>query len=78
MEAASAQAVGFFVAAAALAAGPWYVRNLVLTGNPFYPLSFANLSVNPVYNAILQSYNALHGVQHWGANEWTSVLQILL
>src|SRR5262249_5713999 len=54
-----------FVGVAALTGGPWYARNWILTGNPFYPLSFANLAVNRVYNGILEHYHSLLAVQNW-------------
>lgn len=52
-----ATGLGLFVATAALAAGPWYVRNALLTGNPFYSNPVGELfPVNPVHVAILRSY----------------------
>src|SRR5262249_33519133 len=66
-----------FAAIAALAGGPWYARNWILTGNPFYTLSFANLPVNSVYNGILQSYRVVLGVQNWDMSDWTHVMWLV-
>jgi hypothetical protein len=70
------QILVFAVTAAAIGA-PWYIRNLSLTGNPFYSLHLAGFPVNPVHDAILQYYNATFGLAHWTAVNWTLVVQYL-
>jgi hypothetical protein len=70
--------VGVFAAVATAAAAPWYVRNWVLAGNPFYSLTFGNFSVNPIHAAILQHYKTLLGAQAWTAATWSSLLWFLL
>lgn len=45
--------------------GSWYVRNCLLTGNPFYPLSFGGIfPVNAVHAATLEACRETRG---WGA-----------
>src|SRR5205814_4677657 len=63
---------------ATAAAGPWYARNWILTGNPFYSLRFGGFRVNPVHDAILHYYSASLGVLHWSVANWMSVLYVLL
>jgi len=63
-----------FGAVATAAAAPWYARNWILSGNPFYSLSFGNFAVNPIHNGILQYYHALLGVQQWTSSTWASLL----
>ena len=67
-----------FAAVATAAAAPWYARNWILTGNPFYSLRFANFPVNPVHDRILHYYTASLGVLHWTTANWTSLLSLLL
>lgn len=67
-----------FAVVATAAAAPWYVRNWILAGNPFYSLRFANFAVNPVHDAILHYYNASLGVLHWTGANWASVFWFLL
>jgi hypothetical protein len=62
-----------FASAAAVLAAPWYLRNLSLTGNPFYSIRFFGLPVNPVHDAIMQSYSAVYGVAHWKAENWLAL-----
>jgi hypothetical protein len=53
-----------FALAAALLAGPWYLRNGLVTGDPFYPLNPGGFFVaNPVYQGILAAYRERLG---WG------------
>jgi hypothetical protein len=70
--------VAIFASAAAVLAGPWYVRNWSLTGNPFYSLHLGNLPVNPVHDGILQFYKGIFGWTHWTPAVWGSVGPILL
>ena len=67
-----------FGAVATAAAAPWYARNWILSGNPFYSLRFGNFAVNPIHDSILQYYSASLGVQHWTSGTWASVLLLLL
>ena len=57
---------------------PWYARNWILAGNPFYSLRFANFPVNPIHDRILHFYSASLGVQSWTLANWTNVLLFLL
>ena len=54
-----------FVAVAAVAGAPWYVRNLLRTGNPFYSLNVAGFPVNPVHDGIMQGYRDQLSISHW-------------
>jgi hypothetical protein len=62
----------------AVVAGPWYVRNWVVAGNPFYSLRFAGFAVNPIHDSILQFYKATLGVGRWSASNWVSVSLLIL
>jgi hypothetical protein len=66
-----------FASTAVVLAAPWYVRNISLTGNPFYSIRFLGLPVNPVHDAIMQSYNAVFGVAHWRAANWLELAATL-
>jgi hypothetical protein len=67
-----------FGAVAAAAAAPWYVRNWILAGNPFYSLKFLGFAVNPVHDSIMRFYSASLGVEHWTGSNWASLLFLLL
>jgi hypothetical protein len=56
--------VALFVAIAVAAAAPWYVRNWIVAGNPFYSLRFLDFAVNPVHSAIMDYYNSVNGFAH--------------
>jgi hypothetical protein len=71
------QAILFGGVATAVAL-PWYARNWMLTGNPFYSLRFGNFAVNPIHDRILHYYNAALGVQGWAGSNWASVLYVFL
>jgi hypothetical protein len=70
--------VFLFIGVALLAGGPWYARTWIATGNPFYPLSFANLAVNPIYNGILQYYKSLLGAEYWSESDWLSAIWLVV
>jgi hypothetical protein len=74
----SLKQVCIFAGAAVAVAGPWYLRNWILAGNPFYSLRFLDFTVNPVHDAILQHYNTLLGLQRWTGATWASLLWFLL
>ena len=67
-----------FGAVATAAAAPWYARNWLLAGNPFYSLRFGGFAVNPIHDAILHYYSASLGVHAWSSSTWASVLLPLL
>ena len=73
----SAKQIAVFCAAALAAAGPWYLRNWMLAGNPFYSLRFAGFNVNAIHDSILHYYDASFGVQRWTAGSWVNVLLFL-
>ena len=66
-----------FAAATLSTAGPWYVRNWVLTGNPLYSLELLHFPVNPVHAAILRVYQMSLGMGGWTASDWRTVLLYL-
>jgi hypothetical protein len=70
--------VAIFAAVAIAGAAPWYVRNWIVAGNPFYSLRFAGFAVNPIHDGILHYYNALFGVEHWTAQQFGGALWFLL
>lgn len=60
----SPRALALFALVSLLAAGPWYVRNWLITGNPIYNLSLgALLPVNEVHAWLNASFHAELG---WG------------
>lgn len=58
-------------------AGPWYIRTWLLTGNPFYSMSFLGLPVNPVLAAQRKYLEQYLAVTHWSADQAFSVLLVL-
>ncbi len=54
---------GFFAAAAWLAFAPWMIRNVVNTGNPFFPLAYSVFGARPeLWNAETQAvWQHAHG-----------------
>lgn len=60
-----------FCVAAILLASPWYVRNLVRTGNPLYNNRFGPFPVNPVQAGLLDVYVEKFGVSKWTLAGWT-------
>jgi hypothetical protein len=70
--------VFIFCITATVVAAPWYIRNWILSGNPFYSLRFGSFAVNEIHDRILHFYSATLAVQHWTLNEWVNVLSVLL
>lgn len=66
-----------FAAVAAAVAGPWYVRSLALTGNPFYSLKFGSFAVNPIHDGIMQHYQKVLGPGRWTPETLGSLLWFL-
>jgi hypothetical protein len=67
-----------FAAVATAGAAPWYVRNWILAGNPFYSLRFGPFAVNPIHDGILRRYQAALGVGRWPLSNWETLLWVLL
>jgi hypothetical protein len=67
-----------FAVAACLAAGPWYLRTLLLTGNPLYSNRLLGLPVNPVLAPMMDSFRERLGVSHWSAADWAGLGRFLL
>lgn len=64
----------FLTISTALAA-PWYVRNWIIAGNPFYSNAVGSLfSVNPVHVSILNTYGSILSFQE---NGWLKINIIL-
>jgi hypothetical protein len=70
--------VAILCATAALLAGPWYVRNALRTGNPFFSDRFGPFYVNPVHAALLDYYKTELSVATWGPGKWAAVVWELL
>ena len=70
--------IAVFAVVATAVALPWYTRNWIRTGNPFYSLRLASFAVNPIHSAILHYYHTLLGAQNWSTNNWTTALFSLL
>jgi hypothetical protein len=67
-----------FAAVAATAAGPWYVRNWIVAGNPFYSLSVGPFAVNPIHEGIMQYYQTVLGPGRWTPDTLGALLWFLL
>jgi hypothetical protein len=67
-----------FVATACLVAGPWYLRTLLLTGNPLYSNRLLGLPVNPVLAPLMDSYRERLGVSRWSLAGWADLGRFLL
>jgi hypothetical protein len=65
--------VAIFFAVATAVAAPWYVRNLILAGNPFYSLHFLGFAVNPIHDGIMQHYKHQLGIGQWTGATWYSI-----
>jgi hypothetical protein len=59
-------------------AGPWYLRTLLLTGNPLYSNRLLGLPVNPVHAAIMDFYRERLSVSTWSAGRWSDLGGYLL
>jgi hypothetical protein len=65
---ASVRQIFVFGATAIAFATPWYVRNWMVAGNPFYSLPFLGLAVNPVHAGIMRSYiDIVRRYYPWGS-----------
>jgi hypothetical protein len=67
----------FLMATVALIA-PWYLRNCLRCGNPFYNYSFGLFPVNPVYDALITCYKSIFGMKNFGLDEWLGLLKQLI
>jgi hypothetical protein len=67
-----------FVVTACLAAGPWYLRTLLLTGNPLYSNRLFDLPVNPVLAPLMDAFREQLGVSRWSLADWTDLGRFLL
>ncbi|HEY1337158.1 MAG TPA: glycosyltransferase family 39 protein, partial [Bryobacteraceae bacterium] len=74
----SVKQVVVFAAVAAACGAPWYARNWIVAGNPFYSLRLAGFAVNPIHDAILQYYRSLLGVRHWTVGDWGTAVWLLI
>jgi hypothetical protein len=68
--------IAIFTIVAGAAGGPWYVRNWILTGNPLYSMRLLGFAVNPIHDAILQSYKSIFGVQTWTLGDWGKAFSV--
>jgi hypothetical protein len=67
-----------FIATAGLVAAPWYLRTLLLTGNPLYSNRLLGLPVNPVLAPMMDSFRERLGVSRWTLSEWAGLGRFLL
>jgi hypothetical protein len=63
---------------ACAAAGPWYLRTLLLTGNPLFSDRLLGLPVNPVLAGIMDQFRAEFGVSRRSASQWAGLGRYLL
>jgi hypothetical protein len=74
----SLKLAAIFFTASLIFAGPWYLRNFILTGNPFFSLKFLGLPINTVFAGMMESYRPHFGVGAWDATRWKNILVYLL
>jgi hypothetical protein len=74
----SIRLAAIFLFASLILAGPWYLRNFILSGNPFYSLGFLWFPVNRVFAGMMESYRPHFGVMAWTAPRWRRLLIYLL
>jgi hypothetical protein len=67
-----------FSLTACAVAGPWYLRTLLLTGNPLYSNRLLGLPDNPVHAAIMDFYREQIGVGGWPASRWLDLRSYLV
>lgn len=64
-----------FLAVSTALGAPWYIRNWIIAGNPFYSNPVGSLfAVNPVHVSILNKYGSILGFQE---NGWLKISIIL-
>ncbi len=63
---------------ALLIALPWYIRNLIRTGNPVYDIRLGPFRVNPVHAGIFDLYVQTLGVGTWGWRDWGSAALMVI
>src|SRR4029077_16780338 len=57
--------VGIFLLGAALACGPWFAKNAVLTGNPSYPLLSGIFNAQQRTPELIERWNRVHGAPNF-------------
>jgi hypothetical protein len=65
-------------ATAAFVASPWYLRNLLRAGNPFFSNHFGSFYVNPIHAQMLDYYRMRMGVTTWSPDQWVDIFHELL
>jgi hypothetical protein len=70
--------VAILIVSTVVAAGPWYVRNWVLTGNPFYSNSFFGAPVNAMHAAVMDYYVSVLGFKAWTIDTWLNLAKLLV
>jgi len=66
------------VAVAVAVAAPWYVRNLVLTGNPLYGDPLGPLPSPELHRRIIEAYRATFTVLRWDLPHWGDLALLLV
>jgi hypothetical protein len=67
-----------FVGTAFAAAGPWYLRTLLLTGNPLFSNRFLDLPVNPILAGIIGYFRERLDFRGWSLAQWADLGGYLL
>jgi hypothetical protein len=73
-----AQALAGALGLAALAGGGWYLKNAIVTGNPFYPLFGFGTERTPALTNALDALNHAYGVGHSVARLVVFPLELLV
>jgi hypothetical protein len=64
-----------FASVAVALGGPWYLRNFIRCGNPFYNLTVGPfIGVNPVYNQLMKVYHDLLALPQQGSKQYLEAM----
>jgi hypothetical protein len=72
------QQAAIFAAVAIVAAGPWYLRNWAIAGNPLYSMRVGPFAVNPIHDGIMQYYQTVFGPGRWTPDALGALVGLLL
>jgi hypothetical protein len=68
-----------FVVSVVMLSAPWYLRNLVLTGNPLYPHALLGVfQGNQIFAGIQNSYHRIFAFNQYDVWQWMSHFGLLL
>jgi len=64
-----------YVLLVVIAAAPWYIRNWLITGSPFYPFMLPGAhNENRLLGVLLNYYGDIFGIDRFGVTEWLEIV----